>query len=94
MTRPASPLTRWAGAVLALSLACTAEIHAHVLGPWLPADAQVAPVLLATPQVLAAKAREQAQLQRARGTEAGSAEWLLRMNQQQRRLRDPQERFA
>ena len=94
MTRPASPLTRWAGAVLALSLACTAEIHAHVLGPWLPADAEVAPVLLATPQVLAAKARAQALLQRANSTETGSAEWLLRMNQQQRRVRDPQERFA
>ena len=96
MTRPASPLARWVGAVLplALSLAWAPDARAHVLGPWLPADAQVAPVLLASPQVLAAKAREQAQLQRARGTEAGSAEWLLRMNQQQRRLRDPQERFA
>ena len=79
---------------LALSLAWAPDARAHVLGPWLPADAQVTPVLLASPQVLAAKAREQAQLQRARGTEAGSAEWLLRMNQQQRRLRDPQERFA
>ena len=68
--------------------------HAHVLGPWLPQDAQVAPVLLATPQVQAARAREQALLQRARGTEAGSAEWLLRMNQQQRRVREPLERMA
>ena len=96
MTCPASPLARWVGAALplALSLAWAPGAHAHVLGPWLPADAEVAPVLLATPQVLAAKAREQALLQRANSTETGSAEWLLRMNQQQRRLRDPQERFA
>ena len=96
MTRPASALTHWFCAVLplALGLAWAPGARAHVLGLWLPQDAQVASVLLATPQVLAAKAREQAQLQRARGTEAGSAEWLLRMNQQQRRLRDPQERFA
>ena len=96
MTRPASALTHWVCAALplALGLAWAPGAAAHVLGPWLPEDAQVAPVLLASPQVLAAKARAQALLQRANSTEAGNAEWLLRMNQQQRRLRDPQERFA
>ena len=96
MTRPASALTHWVCAALplALGLAWAPGAAAHVLGPWLPPDAQVAPVLLASPQVLAAKARAQALLQRANSTETGSAEWLLRMNQQQRRLRDPQERFA
>ena len=99
--RPRSAWPRWPSWALPWSLGLSLLLAgpsqaagAHALGDWLPQAAEVAPVLLATPQVQAARAHEQAQLQRARGTEAGSAEWLLRMNQQQRRLRDPQERFA
>ena len=95
MTRPASLWIRCICTTLAMGLAALpATAAAHALGAWLPTDAQVAPVLLATPQVQAARAHAQALLQRAQGTEAGSAEWLLRMNQQQRRVRDPQERIA
>ena len=97
MTRFASVLLRGlcTAMPLALSLAgAPAAVSAHTLGDWLPQNAQVAPVLLATPQVQAARAHAQSQVQHARGTETGSAEWLLRMNQQQRRAHAPQERFA
>ena len=66
----------------------------QTLDAWLPPTAQVAPVLQASPLIQAARARHDAQLQRARGQEAGSGEWAVRLNQQQRRVRDPQERFA
>lgn len=68
--------------------------QAQSLEAWLPSTAQVAPVLQASPWIQAARAHQEAQLQRARGVEAGSAEWAVRVNQQQRRVRDPQERFA
>ncbi len=68
--------------------------QAQTLQDWLPPTAQVAPVLQTSPLIQSARARKEAQLQRARGTEAGSGEWALRLNQQQRRVRDPQERFA
>ena len=83
---------------LPLSLAawalCTLGAQAQTLETWLPSTAQVAPVLQASPLIQAARARQEAQLQRARGLEAGSGEWSVRLNQQQRRVRDPQERFA
>ncbi len=79
--------------LVALAL-CTLSAQAQTLDAWLPTTAQVAPVLQASPLIQAARARQDAQLQRARGLEAGSAEWALRLNQQQRRVRDPQERFA
>ena len=78
-------------AVLAL---CTLGAQAQTLEAWLPSAAQVGPVLQASPLIQAARAHQQAQLQRARGLEAGSGEWALRLNQQQRRVRDLQERFA
>lgn len=68
--------------------------QAQTLEDWLPSTAQVAPVLQASPLIQSARARQEAQLQRARGLEAGSGEWAVRLNQQQRRVRDPQERFA
>ena len=78
-----------------LALACLAcAAPAQSLQDWLPSTAQVAPVLQATPLIQSARARQAAQLQRADGLEAGSGEWTLRWNQQQRRVRDPQERFA
>jgi len=81
--------------LLALTLAGLASgPHAQALQDWLPSSVQVAPVLLASPAVQTARAHQDAQLQRARGVEAGSSEWALRLNQQQRRVRDPQERFA
>jgi len=81
--------------LLALTLAGLASgSQAQALQDWLPSSAQVAPVLLASPTIEAARAHKDAQLQRARGVEAGSGEWALRLNQQQRRVRDPQERFA
>ena len=77
--------------LLALTLAGLASgPHAQALQDWLPSSVQVAPVLLASPAVQAARAHQDAQLQRARGVEAGSSEWALRLNQQQRRVRDPQ----
>jgi cobalt-zinc-cadmium efflux system outer membrane protein len=80
-------------ALLLLGLiACASQ--AQTLQDWLPSTEQVAPVLQASPQIQAARARQQAQLQRARGLEAGAGEWALRLSQQQRRVRDPQERFA
>ena len=51
-------------------------------------------MLQASPWIAAARARQEAQLQRARGLEAGMGEWGWRLNQQQRRVREPQERFA
>ena len=68
--------------------------QAQTLQDWLPSTAQVAPVLQASPLIQAARAHQDAQLQRARAVEAGSGEWALRLSQQQRRVRDPQERFA
>ena len=103
MTRPALPagiratlpLTRpWTLALALVLSLMPLSLAAHALTPWLPPDDQVAPVLLATPQVQAARAQAQALLQRARGTEVGSAEWLVRMNQQQRRVREPHERLT
>ena len=62
---------------------------------WVPASTLVAPVLHASPAIQAARAQQAARLQRARGVEAGSAEWTLRLNQQQRRAQDPSaQRFA
>jgi outer membrane protein TolC len=93
------------GTLLALAL-CTAgaqtaaQVPVQTPGPistlqdWLPSTVQVAPVLQASPLIQAARARQDALLQRARGLEAGSGEWALRLSQQQRRVRDPQERFA
>ena len=72
----------------------TLGAQAQTLQDWLPSAAQVAPVLQASPAIQAARAHRDAQLQRARGVEAGSGEWALRLNQQQRRVRDQQERFA
>ena len=73
---------------------CTLGAQAQSLEAWLPPTAQVAPVLQASPLIQAARARQEAQLQRALGLEAGSGEWTVRLNQQQRRVRDAQERFA
>ncbi len=84
---------RFYPSLVALTL-CTLGAQSQTLEAWLPPAAQVAPVLQASPLIQAARARQEAQLQRARGLEAGSAEWALRLNQQQRRVRDPQERFA
>ena len=78
-------------ALVALGASVT---QAQSLEDWLPSTAQVAPVLQASPLIQSARARQEAQLQRARGLEAGSGEWAVRLNQQQRRVRDPQERFA
>src|SRR5574343_197792 len=79
--------------LLALAM-LTAGTQARTLEDWLPPTAQVAPVLQASPLIQSARARQEAQLQRARGIEAGSGEWAVRLNQQQRRVREPQERFA
>jgi outer membrane protein, heavy metal efflux system len=67
---------------------------AQTLDAWLPTSAQVAPALQASPLIQSARSKMESQLQRARGIEAGSGEWAVRLNQQQRRVRDQQERFA
>ena len=83
---------------LALSLLTLAlsglGAQAQSLESWLPSATQVAPVLQASPQMQAARARQQAQLQLADGVETGSAEWTLRLNQQRRRIPETQERFG
>jgi len=83
---------------LALSLLTLAlsglGAQAQSLESWLPSAAQVAPVLQASPQIHAARARQQAQQQLADGVETGNAEWTLRLNQQRRRIPDTQERFG
>lgn len=91
MTSRQLPCTLLAVAALA---GFTSGAQAQALPDWLPSTAQVAPVLQASPLIQSARARQEAQLQRARGIEAGTGEWALRLNQQQRRVRDPQERFA
>jgi len=73
---------------------CVSSAQAQTVQGWLPSTAQVAPVLQASPLIQAVRARQEAQLQRARGLETGSGEWAMRLNLQQRRVRDPQERFA
>lgn len=73
---------------------CALATQAQTLEAWLPSTDQVAAVLQSSPQIQAARAQQQARLQRARGTESGHGEWVLRLNQQQHRLRDPQARFA
>ena len=73
---------------------CSWGATAQTLQAWLPAPEQVAGALRASPLIQAARARQEAQLQRALGVEVGSGEWAVRLNQQQRRVRDPQERFA
>jgi outer membrane protein TolC len=79
-------------ALLALTLLSGAA-QSQTLDAWLPGSAQVRTVLQASPLIQAARARQEAQLQRARGLEAGSGEWALRLSQQQRRVREPQERL-
>src|SRR5574343_315577 len=82
--------------LLALALVglLTPVTQAQTLEDWLPSTTQVAPVLQASPLIQSARGRQEAQLQRARGLEAGSGEWAVRLNQQQRRVLDTQERFA
>lgn len=79
--------------LLALSL-WTAGLQAQTLQDWLPSQAEVAPVLQASPMLRAARARQQAQQERARGIETGPGEWSLRLEQQGRRARETPERFA
>ncbi len=59
------------GCLLALAL-CASGVQAQALDAWLPSTEQVAPTLHASPLIQAARARQDAQLQRARGLEAGS----------------------
>lgn len=79
--------------LLALAL-CGAGAQAQTLQDWLPSRAEVAAVLHASPHIRSARDRQDAMVQRARGLETGAGEWTLRLNQQQRRARDPQQRFA
>ncbi|MEN9889144.1 MAG: hypothetical protein RL559_1181 [Pseudomonadota bacterium] len=79
----------------ALCAVSTWAAEASAFDAWLPGSAQVAPVLQASPAIQAARAQQEARQQRARGVEAGSAEWTVRLNQQQRRAQDPStQRFA
>ena len=87
MKRPLLALAAlWSASVLAA--------EAPAFEAWLPSSAQVAPVLQASPAILAARSQQAARLQRARGIEVGSAEWSLRINQQRRSVQDPSQRFG
>ena len=61
---------------------------------FLPPAAVVQQVLLASPALQGALAQKSAQMHRAQMTASGTAEFTVRMNQQSRRVQQPQERFA
>ena len=67
---------------------------AQDLSAWLPQTEQVAQVIKNSPRIGAARAQHEAQLEQARGTEAGPADWTLRLNQQQRRTQEVPSRFG
>jgi outer membrane protein, heavy metal efflux system len=85
-----------------LSLCCAVSL-AHGQTPagasdpiqaFLPPAAVVQQALLASPALQAALAQKSAQMHRAQMTASGSAEFTVRMNQQSRRVQQPQDRFA
>lgn len=87
-------LKTWSG-TLCLGLALTAGAQTpDPLAPWLPPAERVRQVLEATPALQAAQSSQSAQLQRARGIEAGPAEFSVRLNQQSRRVQDTPDRFS
>ncbi len=61
---------------------------------FLPPAAVVQQVLLASPALQGALAQKSAQMHRAQMTATGTAEFTVRMNQQSRRVQQPQDRFA
>ncbi|MEY4733168.1 MAG: hypothetical protein RLZZ464_1234 [Pseudomonadota bacterium] len=63
------------------------------LKAWLPASEQVQAIVKTSHGILAAQSQQAAQVQRARATELGPAEFNLRMSQQQRKTFDPSSRF-
>ena len=63
------------------------------LKAWLPASEQVQAIVKTSHGILAAQSQQAAQVQRARATELGPAEFNLRMSQQQRKSFDPSSRF-
>ena len=63
------------------------------LKAWLPASEQVQAIVKTSHGILAAQSQQAAQVQRARATELGLAEFNLRMSQQQRKSFDPSSRF-
>jgi hypothetical protein len=63
------------------------------LKAWLPEAEQVQAIVKTSHGILAAQSQQAAQVQRARATELGPAEFNLRMSQQQRKTFDPSSRF-
>jgi len=61
---------------------------------FLPPAAVVQQVLLASPAIQAAMAQKSAQMHRAQMTASGPGEFSVRINQQTRRVQQPQDRFA
>ena len=79
---------------LGLSLA-QAQTQTHeAVQAFLPPTAVVQQALLASPALQAALAQKSAQMHRAQMTASGTAEFTGRMNQQNRRVQQPQDRFA
>lgn len=64
------------------------------LQAWLPPTDRVQAVLLASPQIQSARARQQAQEARAQQQAVGLHEFGLRVNQQSRHVQDPTQTFG
>lgn len=80
---------------LLLALASLApSVHAHPLQAWLPPQDAAITALQSSPLLRAAQSTQQAQQERARGTELGAAEWSLRASQQRRHVQTPGERLS
>mgnify|MGYP000340682243 CR=1 FL=1 len=88
--------TLWMGlwCALGLSLAQAQTQAPEAVQAFLPPAAVVQQALLASPALQAALAQKSAQMHRAQMTASGTAEFTVRMNQQNRRVQQPQDRFA
>jgi outer membrane protein, heavy metal efflux system len=82
------------GLCCAASLAHGQTTESDPILAYLPAAQTVQQVLLASPALQGALAQKSAQMHRADMTASGPAEFTLRMNQQSRRVQQPQDRFA
>ena len=84
----------WLGLCCALGLNLAQAQAPEAVQAFLPPAAVVQQALLASPALQAALAQKSAQMHRAQMTASGSAEFTVRMNQQSRRVQQPQDRFA
>lgn len=84
----------WLGLCCALGLNLAQAQAPEAVQAFLPPAAVVQQALLASPALQAALSQKSAQMHRAQMTASGSAEFTVRMNQQSRRVQQPQDRFA